>query len=59
MNRLDRRPAPPCPRSHGNIHFAALEELILHRVLKQADGQSVLAKPSEIPLAPGALRWAL
>ena len=56
---LDQSITLPRPRSHGNVHFAALEELILHRVLQQADGSTPLPRNVEISIAPGALRWAL
>ncbi|TJZ69360.1 ATP-binding cassette domain-containing protein [Chitiniphilus eburneus] len=45
------------PRARGATGFGAIEEQVLARVLRQPE----LATPQvdELPIAPGALRWAL
>jgi sulfonate transport system ATP-binding protein len=56
---VDQRIALPRPRSHGNPAFAAYEEQILDRVLRQPDGDSLPPVLEAEPVPAHAYRWAV
>jgi sulfonate transport system ATP-binding protein len=59
---LDERIALPRPRSHAQLGFAAHEQRILDRVLRQPElhaGTPARAAPLDNALAAPALRWAV
>ena len=49
----------PRPRSRGDAAFAAFEDRVLQRVLRQPDGAPSAAAPVLVPIHATALRWAL